>query len=436
MKNLKTKTILLSIGTAVLLSGCSQKSDENILPLLNLEWFSEISDVKDKLSDYELLEEREGLDGANSQSLLDYTGTELFETSCDLTLCFVEQGLIGFNYHDVERNNSYNEWMSRIEAIYGIPTEKGSGMASWYDDPVGKNTALYLFNLEEGVQVSFYATSNTPDKSYNKDDPDSTPDIYVPTPEIRTPIVPVIEDTATAVKTSSTTTATTSTTASGTEVRTSAVTDNSGEVVDYVEIEPEYGDESPEEPDESRQEETTTTTSAHGTTTTAVSTSSARTTTRTTTRTTVTTVTTTVTTQSKPDSFLQNGLQFYATPEFERQRMSMYTKVYEYRVDEEGEPWEIIMQYDNVPYCNKNCETVLCFTSLGLVGINYFDDDVSAYDEWVSNLTEIYGKSSESDEDYTAWDNPMGENTVVYIFALDDGVQISFFADDTGSELA
>ena len=69
-----------------------------------------------------------------------------------------------------------------------LPTEEGSGMASWYENPLGKNTAVYLFNLEEGVQVSFYATADSPDKSYE------VQKLYVPTPEIRTPIVPIIQE--------------------------------------------------------------------------------------------------------------------------------------------------------------------------------------------------------------------------------------------------
>lgn len=402
-----------------LLSGCAEKSESNTIPLMNLEWFSGVGEVKNKLTDYDLLEEREGTDGGNHQNLLDYSGTELFETDCDLTLCFIEQGLVGFNYHDVEKNNSYREWLEKIETVYGIPTESGSGMASWYDNPVGKSTALYLFNLEEGVQISFYATSNTPDKSYSGQ---SKGDIYVPTPELRTPIVPIIDESET------TTERTTNSEKSG--IQTSVVTNEAGEVVRIIREDSEFTGEISGENSEIQQVQTSASSSAITTGTTDKNSSAE-------TSATNAITTTTTATQNKAEDFKQNVLQFYATPEFERRRMSIYNQVYEYKTEEAGQPWELIMQYENVPYFNKKCDTVLCFTSLGLIGINYFDDNNSAYDEWVSNLTEVYGSPTGSQYDYTVWNNnPLGENTMIYIFALEDGVQISFFADDTGSELS
>ena len=131
-----------------------------------------------------------------------------------------------------------------------------------------------------------------------------------------------------------------------------------------------------------------------------------------------------------------NGLQFYGNPDSERQKMNAYTQLYEYRTEEAGNPWELIMEYENVPYLNKNCDAVLCFTSLGLVEINYFDNSMNSYSDWVSQLTEIYGSPAEIQSDYVAWNSAISKNAMIYIFALEDGVQISFFVDDTGSELA
>lgn len=413
---MRTKIILIGLSLAVFATGCTEKSETNIVPLMGLEWFSEISDVKDILTDYSLLQEREGIDTGNPQQLLDYSGTELFETACDLTLCFVEHGLVGFNYHDIEKNKSYNEWFQEISAIYGVPTEKGSGMASWYENPVGKNTALYLFNLEEGVQVSFYATSNTPDTAYKGNESGG----YVPTPELRTPIVPVDYDDSEAAVTTGKSTASVNQ-----EIHTSVITNEIGEVVKVIETESELDSEII---GENNEHEIASVSSSLFTSTSEKSLSSE----------TVTTIAVpAITTQNKTEDFKQNVLQFYATPEFERKRMSIYNQVYEYKTEENGKPWELIMQYENVPYCNKNCDTVLCFTSLGLVGINYFDNDKSAYDYWVSELTEIYGLPTISQNDYTSWDNSLlGENITIYIFALEDGVQISFFSDDAGSELS
>ena len=142
-------------------------------------------------------------------------------------------------------------------------------------------------------------------------------------------------------------------------------------------------------------------------------------------------------TENRAQSFLQNGLQFYGSPDSERQKMSTYTQLYEYRTEEPGQPWELIMEYENVPYLGKNCDGVLCFTSLGLVGVNYFDANTGDYNFWVQQLTEIYGAPDETQYDYSAWSaSPVGDGTMIYVFALEDGVQISFFADDAGSELA
>ena len=137
------------------------------------------------------------------------------------------------------------------------------------------------------------------------------------------------------------------------------------------------------------------------------------------------------------ESYLLKGLQFYGGIDSERRKMSSYTQLYEYRSEEAGQPWQLIMEYENVPYLNRKCDAVLCFTSLGLVGINYFDGNTGNYRDWVNQLTDIYGSASDSQSDYTAWTgNPVGSGTAIYIFALEDDVQISFFADDSGSALS
>lgn len=95
------------------------------------------------------------------------------------------------------------------------------------------------------------------------------------------------------------------------------------------------------------------------------------------------------------------------------------------------------MEYENVPYLGASCEAVLCFTSRGLVGVNFFDANASHYSDWRTRLRELYGAPDNVEYDYAVWaGDPVGAGTAVYVFALDDGVQISFFADDTGSELA
>lgn len=381
-----------------LLTGCGSKSENAVQPLLGLSWFDGYDEVLDKMSGNNLIAERETED-KTKQRMQDYEAVKLYGTDCDLTLCFTDSGLVGFNYHDVKRNQSYRQWFSEIEKEYGIPTEEGSGIASWYDDPLGRNTAVYLFNLEEGVQVSFYATSDSPDQSYEKQK-----ERYIPTPELRSPVV-AVEETPT-VSSAETTALQQETTSAATSLA---------------------EEEIPDPADEPETDENT-----EGT---EVRTAAAQTSLRTETVTTSTTVTTTAKID-RTKAFLLNGLKFYSSPESGKRKMDGYTKVDEYRTEEAGQPWELIMEYENVPYLGKKCDGVLCFTSLGLVGVNYFDPDSSDYSFWVEQLTDIYGSPDETQYDYSVWsDSTAGSGTTIYIFALEDGVQISFFVDDTGSEI-
>lgn len=381
-----------------LLTGCGNRSEKAVKPLLGLSWFAGYDEVLAEMSGNNLIAERETED-KTKQRMQDYEAVKLYGTDCDLTLCFTDSGLVGFNYHDVKRNQSYRQWFSEIEKEYGIPTEEGSGIASWYDDPLGRNTAVYLFNLEEGVQVSFYATSDSPDQSYEKQK-----ERYIPTPELRSPVV-AVEETPT-VSSAETTALQQETTSAATSLAEEEIPDPADE---------------PETDEYSGKAD--------------VQTAAAQTSLRTETVTTSTTVTTTAKIDRTKD-FLLNGLKFYSSPESEKRKMEGCTQINEYRTEEAGQPWELIIEYENVSYLGKKCDGVLCFTSLGLVGVNYFDSESSDYSFWVEQLTDIYGSPDETQYDYSVWsDSTAGSGTTIYIFALEDGVQISFFVDDTGSEI-
>ena len=246
------------------------------------------------------------------------------------------------------------------------------------------------------MQISFYATADSPDKNYEK-----KREVYIPTPEIRSPIVPV-EEAATVTETTET-----STTAAETATTVTARTRENN------------SDTAAEDTPEPTDTRTVTTTS------------------QTTTTTTETTVTSAVTTVPKPDrskDFLLNGLKFYGSAETERRKMSAYEQTAEYKKSNTGQPWEQIVEYSGVTYLDKKCDADLSFTSLGLVGINYFDPNNTAYSYWTAQLTEIYGEPSVVQYDYMEWsDSPVGSGTKIYVFTLEDGVQISFYADDSGS---
>ena len=405
---MRRKWLCFAVTLCMALTGCSSVSAQAKAPLMGLEWFTGYDEVKQAL-DHTLLDERENAEQKVPQKMLDYTGVSLFDYECDLTLCFTDSGLIGLNYHDIGKNQNYKEWYSTLEKTYGLPTEEGSGMASWYDNPLGKDTAVYLFNLEEGVQISIYATADSPDKSYER--PDA---VYIPTPELRTPVVPVSDAPTTSAPTASLETGDTAESVPETralrEGREWQFTDENGVLMTDVVMTDAAGNAIPAL-----------------TETIAAATSTA----------TETETVTELPTENRAQSFLQNGLQFYGSPDSERRKMSRFTQLYEYRTEEPGQPWELIMEYENVPYLGKNCDGVLCFTSLGLVGVNYFDANTGDYNFWVQELTDIYGAPDETQYDYSAWStSPVGAGTMIYVFALEDGVQISFFADDAGSELA
>ena len=415
---------------AALLTGCGGVSEEALQPMMGLAWFTAYDDAKTAVSDLELVEERTNSEGAETQYMMDLDGAKLFETDCSLTLCFTESGLIGFNYHDTERNQSYRAWFSTLEEIYGYPTEEGSGMASWYQNPLGKNTALYLFNLEEGVQISFYATESTPDQAYETEKDDNGEQavplqIPVLTPELRTPIVPVEEEPVqTSTGGNAVSTAETTASAEDAAIRTDRRYTPS-DVADSL-----SGGSTPQSLAESTETTTVTTeTAATSATTTASSISEED-----------TTVSGTTTEPPPPDrsnDFKLSGLEFYMSAASGRTAMAQYSKLYEYRFEEQGQPWELIMEYEGISYCDMHCDAVLSYTSLGLVGINFFDYNASDYSAWITELTEIYGAPNDTQYDYAVWSSdPVGSGTVIYVFALGDGVQISFFADDTGSALS
>ncbi len=396
----------------LMLSACSGETVQDTGPLIGLSWFAEYDTVKDSLGDYKLIRERENTETA--QKMQDYSGVPLFGQPCDLTLCFTGSGLVGLNYHDVGKAQSYREWYSTLETSYGLPTEEGSGMASWYDDPLGKDTAVYLFNLEEGVQVSYYVTADSPDRSCRKERQQHP----VMTPELRTPVMPAAEDEQPSDTGHSEA-------AAAQETAAVPVTEAQPQVISGVPVTEAIAVSA-----EAAAEETTTAAAeAENTGTKDIQTETAA----------AQAATAAEETEAadRKTEFLLNGLTFYGSPADEQQKMKDYKKRSEYRTEEAGQPWELIREYSSLKYLGIRCDGILCYTSLGLVGINYFDSNPKHFGDWKERLTEIYGSPDESQRDYAAWTySPVGDGTEIYIFLLEDGVQISFFADDTGSELA
>ncbi|MBQ6039533.1 MAG: hypothetical protein IJL32_01965 [Oscillospiraceae bacterium] len=399
---MKCKIALCCIA-ALFLTGCGTNQD--LSPLMELKWFSSYEDVKSDLSGMQITAERESSSGENVNYLIDCTGAELFSVACELTLCCTSDGLVGFNYHDTAKTQDYKTWFNVLESHYGYPTEEGSGIASWYANPVGENTAVYLFNLREGVQISFYVTDATPEQK--KDTGDKKQKAAVITPELRSPVIPVEEQPEVTE---------TDISAAATENAESVTAARSEHILHMPEFTAPVQEEQPEITTVTYPQETVTTETVPSLTT---------------------AETDIIEKESDPKAaYLPEGLAFYDNIKEARRVMRHSILRYDYRLEDTGQPWSQILEYSDVSYLGEPCDAALCFTSLGLVGINYFDASAERFSFWKERLTAIYGEPDSSEPDYVRWtDAPVGDGTAVYVFALADGVQISFYSDDTGSEL-
>ena len=100
--------LVAAVLCSVALSSCANTSEDAVKPLMGLDWFTSYDDVKSDMDSYTLLEERES-EGSITQFMQDYENVALFDYTCDLTLCFTDSGLIGFNYHDINHNQNYRD---------------------------------------------------------------------------------------------------------------------------------------------------------------------------------------------------------------------------------------------------------------------------------------------------------------------------------------
>ena len=142
--------------------------------------------------------------------------------------------------------------------------------------------------------------------------------------------------------------------------------------------------------------------------------------------------------ESTPDESMSSdtlGLQWYAEKDTVKQEMQAYTLKNESEETSPAGQVQTLLEYSGVTLYEQPCDVILCFTSQGLIGINYHDE-AGQYAQWVERVTAAYGEPTEtSDFGMTIWENdPIGAGTTIYVFDMEDDVQISFFTDDSGSE--
>lgn len=145
------------IGLTLIFTSCAENNKDIKSDILGLDWYSEKDTVKQEMNDYIFKNESEEIGASGEkQTLLEYSGVTLHEKQCDVRLCFTSMGLIGINYNDI--SGQYEQWVEYITMNYGEPTETSDfNMASWENDPIGTGTSIYVFEIENGVQISFFA---------------------------------------------------------------------------------------------------------------------------------------------------------------------------------------------------------------------------------------------------------------------------------------
>ena len=147
------------------------------------------------------------------------------------------------------------------------------------------------------------------------------------------------------------------------------------------------------------------------------------------------------------DDYSVNKIEFYSDADTVKELMKKYDIVSESEEVSYSGQIQTLLEYNNIMLYDEKWDLTLCFTSLGLIGFNYRshcspDNLDQEYQKWINKISGIYGEPSSSDDYISEWsNNPLGEKTSILIMQLtgyesENGIQISFFADDTDSEIS
>ncbi len=147
------------------------------------------------------------------------------------------------------------------------------------------------------------------------------------------------------------------------------------------------------------------------------------------------------------DDYSVNHIAFYSDVETAKDLMNKYDIASESEEVSSSGQLQTLIEYNDIMLYDEKWDLTLCFTSLGLIGFNYrsrcsAENIEQEYQKWIQKTSDIYGEPSTSNEYIAEWNNaPLGEKTSILIMQLtgsesEYGVQISFFADDTGSEIS
>jgi len=138
-------------------------------------------------------------------------------------------------------------------------------------------------------------------------------------------------------------------------------------------------------------------------------------------------------------NYAVNDIKFYSDIETVKKKMNGYTKQSESSEISPSGQIQDLLSYSDVPVYGQIFDLSLCFTSKGLIGINYIKScetgtDEQQFSEWLEKITLDYGEPTGNKNGIAYWDkNPLGEKTSVYLFKFDSQIQIAFYGDDTGS---
>lgn len=168
------KICICILGLALLFTACTENSENTEANIsdsgtasdtLDLTWYEEKAIIEQKMQNYTLESESEEISSSGQvQTLLEYSGVNLYEQPCHVILCFTNLGLIGINYHDTD--GQYAKWVERIIAVYGEPTQTSDSMTLWENDPLGTGTTIYVFDMGEDIQISFFTDDTGSENTY------------------------------------------------------------------------------------------------------------------------------------------------------------------------------------------------------------------------------------------------------------------------------
>lgn len=131
-----------------------------------------------------------------------------------------------------------------------------------------------------------------------------------------------------------------------------------------------------------------------------------------------------------------NGLKFLMDINTARELMSGYNIISENEYYNDSGELISFIEYENAELYDENFNLVVHFKNTKLTGIEYYmicseEESLDLYEEITAKIREVYPGRAWGDRVITSWYNPLGENTVIYVFNNETSIAVSFQLFDT-----